>query len=228
MRRVTFVFLAMALLCGRAARAADYSENPERSLLFGFDLGAGLDPASSARSPKAMGGGTPEAYDIAGFLFGIFAGYRFNEIAGLEAGWHQDRHAADKDWGGVAGYQIFHVAARLAVPTPLRLTPVLLVGPAAGTFFYGASDYGGTEDNSAWAVGGMAALATEFELGLGVVAALRVAYLPLYRWGMHLELVEEWYDGGWQSDTLDTKTFGDELVHVLWITAAIQFEWTFE
>jgi hypothetical protein len=215
----------MTLLCGRAAHAADYSENPERSLLFGFDLGAGLDPISSSRSPETANG-TPEAYDIAGFLFGIFAGYRFNEIAGLEAGWHQQRHAAEKDWGGVAGYQLFHVAARLALPTPLRLTPVLVVGPAGGTFFYGASDYGGTEDNSTWVVGGMAALATEFELGLGVVGALRIAYLPVYRWGMDLELVQESYDG--ETEVLDNKSFDGALVHVLWISLAIQFEWTFE
>jgi hypothetical protein len=228
-RRATFVILAMTLLCGRTALAAEHSENPEQSLLFGFDLGAGLDVAKSARSPRAMGGGAPEAYDPAGFLFGIFAGYRFNEIAGLEAGWHQERHAADKEWGGVAGYQIFHVAARLAIPTPLRLTPVLLVGPAGGTFFFGSSDYGGTADNSSWVVGGMAALAMEFELGLGVVADLRVAYLPLYRWGMNLDLVNEWYVGDTlNTDTIDTRTFDDELVHVLWISVAIQFEWTFE
>ena len=214
-----------------AARAYDLAENPERSLLVGFELGVGLDADGEARRPDdLLAGGAPEAYRLPGFQLGLFAGYRFNEHIGVEAGWHQSRHLAVDPWGA-AYYQVGHVALRVAVPTPTRLTPVILAGPAIGAFSFGVASPGMLEDNEALVVGGEVGAMVEHELGLGVVAALKVAYLPLYRrdMGGRLELTEVYYDGSDEIvETVAAVDFGEgTVVHLVWISVGLQFEWTF-
>ena len=210
------------------ASALDLSENPERSAFFGVDLGAGLDMGTGARHPVDMRGENPEAYAISGFLFSIQGGYRFNEIVGLDTGWRQIRHNADEDWGGIASYSIWHIALRLAIPTPSRQTIVFELGPAIGGFHYGS--VAGIEENDAFVLGGIGGVILEHELGLAVVGYIKVNYAPAYRFGQDdkLFLSEEWFDeeGTVYVDELDSKDFtGGRLVHLLWMTVGIQFEW---
>jgi hypothetical protein len=213
------------------ARALDLSANPERSFFIGVGLGAHLDLDRGARTPADLAGRHPEAYSLGAFLFGIHLGYRFSELVALEAGWQQARHAADEDWGGYALEQLGHIVLRLAVTTPSRQTIVFSLGPALGAFYYGDASPGMEEDNGTFVLGGLAGVALEHELGLGVVGALRVAYLPLYRFGMDVLGLQETYyypDGTQETELLDSKDFSEgRLLHVLWITAAVQFEWTF-
>jgi hypothetical protein len=216
------------LAAGGDALALNFSENPERSFYVGVDLGAGLDLDTGARSPYDPDvDGTPEAYEIAGFLFGIDIGGRFDEVFGLDVGWHQQRHDAAGEWGS-AYYGVGHVALRLAIPTMSRQTPVFLVGPAIGPFFYGTATPGMEEDNGALVFGGLVGARVEHELTLGVVAYLNASYLPLYRFGMDgpLVLTEHYPDG--DSQKLGEKDFTEgSMLHILWINFGIQFEWTF-
>jgi hypothetical protein len=224
--------IALALLTAAFPVAAlDLSENPERSFLFAFELGAGLELDERARRPlDGMSGGHPEAYEIESFLFGLYGAYRFDEVFGLEGGWHQQRHDAAGAWG-TCWYQIGHLAVRLAVPTATRQTPVFLLGPALGGFFFGSASPYYEEENGAFVLGGIAGARLEHELSLGVVAELSVAYLPLYRFGMgdRLRLNEHyWVDGEEQVETVSVKDFGSgRVVHELWIQLGLQFEWTF-
>jgi hypothetical protein len=219
---------AAALLAAPAARALDLSENPERSLLIGVELGAGLDLDPGSRSPRELlpPGGSPEAYDVAGLSFGLLVAFRFNEVVGIQAGWNQSRHRAGDDWGA-AYYQMGHLALRLAVPTPTRQTPVMLLGGAIGGFSFGLATPGMEEqDNTALAGGGLAGLVLEHELGGGVVATLGAFYLPLYRDGHGGPLELYTYDDDGQELILSRKDFGSgAMVHVLWILAGLQFEW---
>jgi hypothetical protein len=214
-------------VCGEVL-ALSFSENPERSFFVGIDLGAGLDLARDARTPyDPLAVGSPEAYAVSAFLFGIDVGGRFDEVFGLEVGWHQQRHDAEREWGS-AYYGLGHVALRLAVPTATRQTPVFLVGPAIGPFFYGTADPYMEEDNGTLVLGGLAGARIEHELVLGVVATFTAAYLPLWRFGMdgQLSLVEHYSDGS--SQEIGRKDFTEgQLIHVLWLSLGIQFEWTF-
>jgi hypothetical protein len=208
----------LATSAPRAVRALDLSENPERSFFFGFGLGAGLDLERDAR--RATDG--REAFSVAGFLFGIGGGFRFNEIAGIEAGLSQCRHAALKEWGGAAGYTLGRVALRLAVPTPSRQTIVFKLGPTIGSFFYGAVD--GLEENEALVVGGLGGIALEHELSAALVTVFDVGYMPLWRRGQHLYLSESGTPDSpvVQVDEID---FGEpRVVHVLWMSVGLQFE----
>ncbi len=218
--------MAILVWC-QTADALDLSENPERSVFFGVDLGAGLDMGKGARHPVDMRGESPEAYAISGFLFSIQGGYRFNEIIGFDTGWHQIRHNGDEDWGGIASYSIGHIAFRLAIPTPSRQTVVFELGPAIGGFYYG--NVAGKEENDAFVFGGLGGVILEHELGLAVVGYIKFNYVPAYRFGQDkLFLSEEWYDeeGGSHVERLDSKDFTDgRLVHLLWMTVGIQFEW---
>lgn len=223
--------VAAALVLGAAgdALALEFSENPERSFYVGIDLGAGLDLDTRTRSPDdPLSGGTPEAYELAGFLFGLDVGGRFDEVFGLEVGWHQQRHDAAGKWGS-AYYGIGHVALRLAIPTETRQTPVFLVGPAIGPFFYGTATPGMEEDNGALVLGGMIGARLEHELTLGVVAYLNATYMPLWRFGMDGVLqLDIYYAGDGEPDETFQKDFTEGgLVHLLWINVGIQFEWTF-
>jgi hypothetical protein len=219
---------AAAFLSAPAASALDLSENPERSLIIGVELGAGLDLDPESRRPEEMltPGGSPEAYDVAGFSFGLFAGFRFNEIIGVQGGWNQSRHRARGDWGA-AYYQFGHVALRLAIPTPTRQTPLLLLGGAIGGFSFGLATPGMEEqDNTVLAGGGLVGLAVEHELGTGVVATLGVTYLPLFRAGMGDDIELYTYDDQGRELILSRKDFGDgAMVHVLQIEMGLQFEW---
>jgi hypothetical protein len=218
------------LLLPVSARALDLSANPERSFFIGVGMGAHLDLEREARSPRDLAGEHPEAYSLGAFLFGIHGGYRFDELVALELGWQQARHDADPDWGGFALYQLGHVVLRLAVATPTRETIVFSLGPALGGFYYGAATPGMEEDNGAFVLGGLAGVTLEHEFTLGVVGAVRLAYLPLYRFGMGQLGLQETYliEGSEVTELVDTKDFSDgRLLHVLWVTAAVQFEWTF-
>jgi hypothetical protein len=228
--RVAAVFAAIAILVvAGEARALNFSENPQRSFLVGIDLGAGLDLDPSSRSPRdPLAGGNPEAYSTGGFLIGVDIGGRFDEVFGLEAGWHHQNHDAAGEWG-TAYYGIGHVALRLAIPTPTRQTPVFVIGPALGPFYYGSADYGLEQDNGTLALGGMAGIKLEHELTFGVLAFLRVAYLPLWRFGMdHVIQLDVYSPQSAVPDASYRKDFTQGgMVHLLWISAGIQFEWTF-
>jgi hypothetical protein len=217
----------LALVGGEAA-ALQFSENPERSFFFNLDLGAGLDLDLDTRSPRdPLAGGTPEAYEAAGFLIGFGIGGRFNEHVGLEAGWHTERHDAAGAWGS-SYYGLGHIALRVAFPTPSRQTPVLLIGPAVGPFTYGTATYGMEEDNATVVLGGIVGARVEHELTLGVLMYLNVTYAPLWRFGMdgQLSLVEYYGDGS--SEEIGRKDFTEgSMVHLLWINFGIQFEWVF-
>ena len=230
MLTATFAFC----LVNSGVQADNFSENPEKSFFIGFDLGAALNPSvdAAARSPVDKAGNTPEAYSLGSFLFGFKGGYRFNEIVGIEGGWHEQQHRAHEEWGHFAYYQLGHVAARLAWPTPVQETPVLKLGMALGQFSYGNSSYGEVEDNGSFVLGGFAGISLEHEFMLGVVGILDIVYLPMYRFGMSgvLELHElTYYPDGTREDVfLDAKDFTEgELTHVLWFSAGFQFEWTF-
>jgi len=224
------VLVGAALAAAVPAGALDLSENPERSWFFGLELGAGLDLDADSRHPEEQlsPGGSPEAYALQGFVMGLYAGFRFNEVIGVQAGWNQSRHAAEKPWR-MAWYHLGHLGLRLALPTPTRQTPVLLLGPAAGSFSFGLATPGMEQDNRALVLGGIGGLALEHELlGVGVVAALRLTYAALHRFGFGnggvLELYRILPDGG--EEVVSRKDFGDgRMVHVLMITVALQFEW---
>ncbi|MCP4680270.1 MAG: hypothetical protein GY854_33215 [Deltaproteobacteria bacterium] len=230
---MTVTMLAFFLVSG-SVQAGGFSDNPQKSFFIGFDLGAALNPSSDAavRSPVDKAGSTPEAYSLGAFLFGFKGGYRFNEIVGLEAGWHEQQHLAHEEWGHFSHYQLGHVAARLAWPTSVRATPVIKLGMALGQFSYGSASYGEVEENGSFVLGGLAGVTLEYELMLGVVGILDIGYLPQYRFGMSdvLELHERYYygDDSVEDVFLDTKDFTEgTLVHILWISAGFQFEWTF-
>jgi hypothetical protein len=213
-------FLATSAPC--VARALDLSENPERSLFLGFGLGAGLDLDRGAR----LSTDGREVTSIAGFLFGVGGGFRFNEIVALETGMGQCRHAALESWGGTSEYTFARLALRLAVPTASRQTVVFKLGPAIGAFFYGAVD--GLEDNEAFTVGGLAGVTLEHELSAALVATLDVAYMPIWRRGLHLYLSEsrrQEEETIVQVDEIDLG--GSRVVHVLWMSVGLQFEWVF-
>jgi hypothetical protein len=224
---LALLLAAGVALAATVAPALDLSEHPERSLAIGFELGAALDLDPGSRHPAELlpPGGHPEAYAVSGFAFGLFAAFRFNEALGVQAGWNQSRHRASGEWGA-ACYQLGHLALRIAVPTPTRQTPLLLLGPAIGGFSFGISTPGMEQDNTALAVGGLTGLALEHELGGGVVAALAVTYAPLYRFGQGgiLELYR--LEGDGTEEPLSRKDFGGGgMVHLLWIEVGLQFEW---
>jgi hypothetical protein len=214
--------ILLATSAPRAARALDLSENPERSLFVGFGLGAGLDLERTAR--RSADG--REVYSIAGFLFGLGGGFRFNEIVGLETGLGQCRHAALESWGGTSEYTIARLALRLAVPTASRQTLVFKLGPAIGGLFYGAVD--GVEDNDAFTVGGYAGVTLEHELSAALVAVLDVAYMPMWRRGLHLYLSETRSGEDEAVRQVDEIDLGkSRVVHILWMSVGLQFEWVF-
>ena len=223
--------VTVAICLPLRSHGRDFSENPNRSLFVTIDLGAGLDLMEEGRSPPNLEQETPEAYSLGAFLIGVDAGYRFNEVIALEAGWHDEQHKTHPEWGGRAHYMLGHVAFRLAWPTKLRQTPVFFIGPAIGQFSYGSATLGEVADNSTLVVGGMAALALEHELTLGMVATLRVSYIPAARFGMDGVLVLEEVDYSstdYQTQVLGEKDFTKhQFVQILWITLGIQFEWTF-
>jgi hypothetical protein len=211
------------------ASAEGFSSKPDRSLLVNVSLGAGFDLDKDGRSPPNIVDDRPEAYSLGAFAIGVSVGYRFNEIVGLEAGWHETQHRAHREWGGTARYSLGHVAFRLAWPLETRQTPVLKIGPVVGRFAYGSASLGGYEDNDTLTAGGIISAVLEHELVLGIVATLTASYLPLARFGMGGELyLEEFsYESG-ESTILGSKDFTDDrMVHVIWLTAGIQFEWTF-
>ena len=203
------------------AAALDLSRNPERSFLVGFSLGAGSDLGREAR--RSTDGRT--VYGETGFLFGLHAAFRFNEVVGVSTGLGQCRHPALEDWGGAAGYTLGDVALRLAIPTPSRQTIVVEVGPAIGEFFYGSVN--GAEDSGTLAVGGRGAVELEHELAPGFVAVAGVEYRPLWRRGMGaLYLTER--DPYEESDPVLVDIVdlgGARLVHLVWVRLALQFEW---
>jgi hypothetical protein len=243
-KRTILIFAVTWLFAGGQARAGEYRANPQTSLLIGIDFGAAFDLDLDARSPSDWQGLNTEAYSLSAFIFGIHGGYRFNEIFGIEGGWHDQTHQThdgynldgvhyDLDLGG-ASYQVGHLALRLAWPTSTRETPVLKVGHAMGAFAYARSSPGAIEDNNAaFVLGGIASLGVEHELVNGIVATLELAYLPLYRFGMEDELtiwMDYDYDGFYDDEDvwIDTKDFTDgRLVHLMWVLLTIQFEWTF-
>lgn len=245
MKRSFAVMSLGLILLGGVCRAYGFEENPQKSFFFGFDLGAGLDLDKEARSPVDLQGLRPEAYSLGAFLFGITGGFRFNEVIGFDVGWHEQRHDAHDEWGGVAYYQMAHAAFRLAWPLPTRQTLVLRIAPTIGTFTYGDVLPGFFEDNSTLVAGGLIGVTLEHEFSLGVVGLLQVSYFPLFRRGMGgvLRLCDD-YDWDGCSDAelpvadpttepetdvlIDTKDFSkSDFVHILWISAGFQFEWTF-
>lgn len=235
-RRAAIVFVFLCLIpqvVYSQEYARNYSTNPERSLLIGFELGAGLDLDVTSRSPYDTLHQRPvEAYSLGGFLFGVYCGFRFNEIIGLELGWQEQQHDAHDNWGDTAGYQLTHLALRLAWPLPTRQTPVLRIGPVVGGFSYGNADPWAEEDNRTIVLGGVASLLIEHEFSLGIVGVFKISYVPLYRFGMGytLQLWREDCNGdGLCVDFLeDEKDFTEgELVQIFWISLGVQFEWTF-
>jgi len=214
--------ILLATSAPRVARALELSQNPERSLFVAFGLGAGLDLERAAR--RSTDG--REVTSLAGFLFGLGGGFRFDEIVGLEIGLGQCRHAALEAWGGTSEYTIARLALRLAVPTASRQTLVFKIGPAIGALFYGAVD--GIADNDALTVGGFAGVTLEHELSAALVAALDVAYMPMWRKGLHLYLSESGPHGDEAVRQVDEIDFGgSRVVHILWISVGLQFEWVF-
>jgi hypothetical protein len=242
-KRATWVFAVGWFLAGTQVFAGELKSNPQTSLLVGIDLGAGLDLDSAARSPADWRGENTEAYSLSSFLFGFHCGYRFNEMIGVEGGWHDQTHWTHDGYYlhkvhynvnlGGATYQFGHVALRLAWPTGTRQTPVFKIGPALGSFSYARASPGAIEENSAFVLGGLTSLSLEHELTQGIVAALEFAYLPIYRFGMD-EVLRIWIDydyDGYETDNdtlIDTKDFTEgRLVHLMWVLVTVQFEWTF-
>lgn len=238
MTRYILLVFVWVLLAASPAIAGGFGTNPERSFFIGFDLGAGLHPGEDARSPKDYWNLNTdatrrvEAVSLSGFLFGIYGGYRFNEVIALETGWHEQQHDAHPEWGGAAYFRLFHLAARIAWPTAGRQTPLVRIGPAIGGFTYGSLSSDFDDVNSTPVLGGLLGLSLEHEFTLGVVGVFEVAYIPSYRFGMDKILVLEEYipqnDGGYTTEILDEKDFSDgQFVNILWISAGFQFEWTF-
>ena len=226
-KHIRALVLAAAALVSSHAWALDLSENPERSVLFGFRLGAALDLDDDARFATDRTGSHAERYAVDGFLFGLYAGFRFNEIVGVEGGWHQSRHDGQEEWGDVAGYSLWHLAVRLAVPTPSRQTVVFDLGPSIGVFSYGSVS--GIDDNQTLAVGGRGGVVLEHEFGLSMVGTLGVHYSAMFRRGAwySLEAVSTDEDGTSSVTVEDSLDFSeDRLVHLLWIAVGIQFEWS--
>ncbi len=229
-RHPVVVTVITAILClATEAFGRETSPNPERSVFVNVDLGSALDLSREVRSPPNLFGDRVEAYSVASFLIGINVGYRFNEIFGIEGGWHNQQHNAHPEWGGRAHYILGHASLRLAWPLQTRQTPVLAIGPVLGQFSYGSSSYGETADNNTLVVGGEAALILEHELTLGMVMTLKLSYLPLARLGMDGILVLEETDyTGDAPRVIGEKDFSEtRLVHILWFTLGLQFEWTF-
>jgi len=215
-------FLA-AMLASSPATGEEPSGEAERSFLVGVDLGTAVDLDPSSRRAVETGGERREAYAPAAFDFGFFAGFRFARVLGMEVGWHQSRHRADDDRGGSAGYSVGHLALRLEVLTAWSMKFVFEAGAGAGTFFYGAAGGDVTP-----VVGGIAGVCLEQELSDEIAGSLRIGYLPLYRWAMTLEQVEGSAPGedGVNEVTVAGKDFGPSaLVHVLWVTVGVQYEW---
>ncbi len=240
---------------GGTGHADGFATKPDRSLFVGIDLGTGLHPGKEVRSPDDLynpPGAGPEAYSAAGFLLGISAGFRFNEQLAIELGWHEQQHDAHDAWGGVASFNLSHLALRFAIPFYTRQTLVFDVGPAIGGFRYG--DVAGTsfDDNGLIATGGVLGITLEHELMLGVVATLNLTYLPLARIGKDEVLIlcgyvyeafasdyDQECPEGAPHDTpyqpldsvwvkLDEKDFSKtEFIQLFWLSVGIQFEWTF-
>lgn len=226
---VAAAFLS-ALLASCLASAQRFSSNPEKSFFIGFDLGVAFDPDDATRSPLDLWDRNVEAYSLGAFLFGISGGFRFNEVFGIEGGWHDQQHDAHPEWGGQAYFQVAHIAGRFAWPLPTRQTPVFRIGPAIGQFAYGEASPGSIEDNRTLVFGGMTGIVLEHEFVLGIVGLFEVTYLPLYRFGMGdpLYLQEYYYTDGGDIYVLDLKDFSKgQLVHLVWISIGVQFEWTF-
>ncbi len=257
LKKAAAALVATLLLFGGIARAQEFREAPHRSFFIGIELGAALDLGSDARSPADYWDRHPEAYSLAAVSFGVYGGYRFNEIVGVEAAWHVHTHGTpdgwrdestgiryDIDFGG-ATYRMGHLALRLALPSTTRFTPMITIGPVLGAFSYGRASPGGLENNTTLTFGGLIAPGVEFELVRGVVSVLELAYLPLYRFGMddqlwlwldcnHNASLDDDYTtvGEYCPDesdqVIDRKDFTKgELVHLLWINLGIQFEWIF-
>lgn len=228
---LTGILLLAVLMDVTPGTAQEFSKNPNRSFYVNVSLGGGFDLDRDARSPLNHVGEYREAYSIGAFLIGIRVGYRFNEYWGVEGGWHDQQHRAHSEWGGRAGYMMGAWVLRMALPLSTRQTPVLKLGPAAGRFSYGSASYGRQADNDTVVVGGEVGLALEHELVLGIVATLELSYAPMYRLGMDGVLILEetsYTDTGMETRMIGSKDFTDgQVVHLLWITAGMQFEWTF-
>ncbi len=225
------LLLPLILIQANSGVAQEFSKNPNRSFYANVSMGGGFDLDEEARSPLNHSGEYREAYSVGAFLIGIHVGYRFNERFGVEGGWNDQQHRAHSEWGGQAGYMMGTWVLRLALPLPTRQTPVLKLGPAAGRFSYGSASYGRQADNDTVVVGGQVSLVLEHELVLGIVATLELSYTPMYRKGMDGVLILEetiYTDTGMETHIIGSKDFTEgRAVHLLWIAASMQFEWTF-
>lgn len=233
MRRPVVGFV-LFLLSLPGSVAAQPLTGVERSVFFGIDFGVSYDLSEDARRPLDQYDRRTEAYSVDAFGIGVSGGYRFNEIWAIQGGWHSQEHSAHPEWGGRARYSIGHLQARLALPLATRQTPVLGIGGVFGGFSYGNAGFGGYEDNETMLAGGIVSLTLEHELALGIVAVARLSYAPAYRFGMDDKLVL-WYDAegdGYfdvaEDHVVDEKDFtrGD-VIHMMWLSFGIQFEWTF-
>lgn len=232
-RATLLVAIATAVLALSPAVKASHPERPwQQSAYFGIGVGAGLEASRNSRISIDATDRRVESYSTTAFLFGVHAGFRFNELVGVEIGWHELQHDAFREWGGYAGYHLLHLNARLAWPLPTRQTLLLKLGLCGGAFEYGTASFGGAEDNATFTIGPQFALAVEHELGLGVVAFFDVSYVILRRLGMSgpLQLWVEDPSADPPSSTIyDIKDFTrDATVHTVWLRAGIQFEWTLQ
>jgi hypothetical protein len=227
--------VATLLLCPGRASATRIFGPWQSSVFFGVGLGAGFDASRDARRATDAFSREIESYSIHAWLFGVHAGFRFNEWVGMELGWQEQQHDAFREWGGYAGYHLLHTNARLAWPLPTRQTLLFKLGVIGGGFEYGRASFGGTQDNATVAFGPLVALALEQELGLGVVAFFDVTWSPLRRLGMSgpLELYIEQGRATFEAvgdDVFpaprDTKDFTrDVWSQLVWLRAGVQFEW---
>ena len=230
-RTLAYVALRILMLTAVDSAAVQNDHKNDHSLFLSIDFGANLDLQTKDRSPKDMKEHTPESYGLPGFLIGLNAGYRFSEWVGLEAGFHEAQHQAEKAWGRHMRYTLGHLGVRLAIPLQTRQTPVMMLGAAVGRFAFGSATFGQTEDNGTLVVGPSIGLTLEHELTLGLVAVLNFSYSPLFRKGMNgiLKLEEVTYDaeGAPSVQVLDSKDFTKgTFVHLLWIRIGFQFEWS--
>lgn len=226
-RLIDLVFFLMLI----AVDANAFEDIQNRSFFISVNFGSNLDLQTTARSPRDANGDHPESYGLVGFLIGMNAGYRFSEWVGLEAGFHEAQHRADKTWGQYTRYTLAHLGVRAALPLETRQTPVLMLGAAIGRFAFGTASFGQPEDNATLTVGPTVGITLEHELTLGLVAIVNISYAPLFRKGMDgiLKLEEVKYDseGNPEIHTIDTKDFTKStFVHLLWLKIGFQFEWT--
>ncbi|MCU0663768.1 MAG: porin family protein [Myxococcota bacterium] len=230
---VILVFAVLLLARPAIAEAGRLDRSWRQSLFFGVGIGAGFEVNPLARQARDAFERRIESYSAAAFLFGVHAGYRLNEVLGLELGWHEQQHDAFREWGGYAGYHLLHLGLRVAWPLPTRQTLLLKIGACGGGFEYGAASFNGTEDNATFAVGPLFALAAEHELGLGIVAFIDVSWVILRRFGMsgplELTIRETGNTASGLEDNAptDIKDFTrDVTAQIVWLRAGIQFEWT--